>query len=190
MNIERKISFYLQKVYTRDSNEMQIRMRVRWNGNIAQFNIGHNIAPDKWDSDKNCCKIDIVNNKGISANEINKSIQQFQKRADETFSLFENKEIVPTLKEYKLTFESIKIKTIPTSDNVLLSINKSSFKNYLTAKQVHELMPFWSIRTISYYASQGKIPCIRFGRKVFFIKEDIEKFVESITTKVEGNYNK
>lgn len=61
-------------------------------------------------------------------------------------------------------------------------------ENYLTAKQVHELMPFWSIRTISYYASQGKIPCIRFGRKVFFIKEDIEKFVESITTKVEGNY--
>ena len=39
MNIKRRISFYLQKVYNSVSTENQIRIRVRWSNNILQFNV-------------------------------------------------------------------------------------------------------------------------------------------------------
>ena len=61
-------------------------------------------------------------------------------------------------------------------------------EKYLTIKEVSKLIPFWTERTIAAYVIAGKIPCIRFGRKVFFIKEDIEKFVDSIIVRQEGNY--
>lgn len=63
-------------------------------------------------------------------------------------------------------------------------------ENYLSLEEVYPLLSFWSRRTIALYAAQGKIPCIKFGRKTFFIKEEIELFVESITKKEEGNYGK
>lgn len=50
MEIKRNISFYLQKIYNgADDAECQIRMRVRWNGEILQFNCGYTIASSKWE---------------------------------------------------------------------------------------------------------------------------------------------
>lgn len=57
MIIKRNISFFLQKVYNSgDDAESQIRMRVRWNGNVLQFNCGFTIAPSKWNTDISRCK--------------------------------------------------------------------------------------------------------------------------------------
>lgn len=55
-------------------------------------------------------------------------------------------------------------------------------KNLKTAKEISKMFPIWSERTFRIYASQGKVPCIRIGKKrkkPFFDPEEIEKFFDS-----------
>lgn len=104
MNIKRRISFYLQKTYNSNNAEGQIRMRIRWSGNIAQFNVGYNIASAKWDSKNGRCKKNTTNKSGFSAFEINKEISRLEAIADDIFKVFEVSGQEPTTKEYKDKF--------------------------------------------------------------------------------------
>ena len=105
MIIKRSISFYLQKVYNSTNNgESQIRMRVRWNGNVAQFNCGYTINPKKWDTSSSRCKKNCYNGKGFSSSDINKELLRLEVLAQDVFKSFEVKEIIPNLQEYKDAF--------------------------------------------------------------------------------------
>ena len=105
MIIKRCISFFLQKVYNNTNNgESQIRMRVRWNGNVVQFNCGHTIEPKKWDSNSSRCKKNVFNKKGYPSSEINKELNRLEELAQDVFKAFEVREDSPTISTYRDTF--------------------------------------------------------------------------------------
>ena len=105
MIIKRSISFYLQKVYNSTNNgESQIRMRVRWDGNIAQFNCGYTVDPKKWDSSNSRCRRNYFNRKGFSSVDINKEILRLEDLAQDVFKSFEVIECIPSVEMYKNAF--------------------------------------------------------------------------------------
>lgn len=105
MIIKRSISFYLQKVYNDTNNgESQIRMRVRWDGNVVQFNCGYTINPKKWDSASSRCKKNIFNARGFSSADINKELLRLESLAQDVFKAFEISEEIPNAKEFKDAF--------------------------------------------------------------------------------------
>ena len=108
MIIKRRISFFLQKLYNDTNNgESQIRMRVRWNNNLAQFNCGYTIDPAKWDTEQTRCKRNTSNSRGYSASDINKELSRLEGLANDCFKSFEVNEYTPTLQEYKDSFNSL-----------------------------------------------------------------------------------
>lgn len=105
MIIKRSISFFLQKVYnSADDAECQIRMRVRWNGNVLQFNCGFTIAPSKWITETSRCKKNSFNKKGHSSAEINKELNRLEELAHDVFKSFEVQDTIPEKQEYKNSF--------------------------------------------------------------------------------------
>lgn len=105
MIVKRSISFFLQKVYNSgDDAESQIRMRVRWNGNILQFNCGFTIAPAKWIAENSRCKKNSFNKKGYSSADINKELNRLEELAQDVFKSFEVQELIPGRQEYKDEF--------------------------------------------------------------------------------------
>lgn len=105
MIIKRSVSFYLQKVYNNTNNgESQIRMRVRWQGNVAQFNCGYTINPKKWDSVSSRCKKNYFNARGFSSADINKELLRLDSIAQDVFKSFEVAEKVPGVEEFKDSF--------------------------------------------------------------------------------------
>ena len=102
MIIKRSISFFLQKVYNDTNNgESQIRMRVRWSGNLVQFNCGYTIDPKKWDNGNSRCKKNVFNKRGYSSAEINKELNRLEELAQDVFKAFEVQEYVPNLGEFR-----------------------------------------------------------------------------------------
>ena len=115
MVIKRNISFYLQKIYNgADGTECQIRMRVRWNGNVLQFNCGYTIAQSKWSTASSRCKRNSFNKKGVPSSEINKELNRLEALAEDTFKSFEVQEIMPDKPNYKRTFNASNGKNIDT----------------------------------------------------------------------------
>lgn len=105
MIIKRNISFFLQKVYNSgDHSESQIRMRVRWNGKMLQFNCGFTIAPSKWVAEISRCKKNSFNKKGYSTADINKELNRLEELAQDVFKSFEVQELIPERQEYKDEF--------------------------------------------------------------------------------------
>lgn len=130
MNIKRKISFYLQKIYASNSREAQIRMRVRWSGNILQFNVGYNVLPEKWDRKSGRCKKGITNQDGYTAFEINKEISRLEVLADDIFKPFEVSGYEPSSKEYKNTFNTANGKCNSSANEDSITIQKA-FTGYM-----------------------------------------------------------
>ena len=78
------VGFYLQKTYNTKTSESQIRMRVRWEGKVVQFNSGFTISPDKWadgEVKKNACNKD-----GFTRREINEYLASMEERVDAVFA--------------------------------------------------------------------------------------------------------
>lgn len=121
MVIKRSISFYLQKVYNNTNNgESQIRMRVRWNWNVAQFNCGYTIDPKRWDSSNSRCKKNYFNRKGFSSADINKELLRLENLAQDVFKSFEVIEYIPTQEEYKKAFNAQNGKNIGCYQKITL----------------------------------------------------------------------
>ena len=107
MVIKRNISFYLQKIYNgADNAECQIRMRVRWNGNVLQFNCGYTIAQSKWNATSSRCKRNTFNKKGVPSSEINKELNRLEVLAEDVFKSFEVQEVMPDKPNYKMAFNA------------------------------------------------------------------------------------
>lgn len=105
MIIKRSVSFYLQKVYNNTNNgESQIRMRVRWQGNVVQFNCGYTVNPKKWDPVSSRCKKNYFNARGFSSADINKELLRLDSIAQDVFKSFEVAEKVPGIEEFKDSF--------------------------------------------------------------------------------------
>lgn len=107
MIIKRTISFYLQKTYAgSDNREYQIRLRIRWDGKILQFNCGYSIDPKKWNGEVSRCKKNTFNQKGVPAADINKELNRLDELSNDVFKMFEVQETMPTVEEYKAEFNT------------------------------------------------------------------------------------
>lgn len=100
MIIKYSTTFFLQKVYNKTNNgEHQIRMRVRWNSNVYQVNVGYSIPPEKWDGSR--CRRNATNAKGASASDINHRLALMESYVGEIFKAFEVADTMPTLNTFR-----------------------------------------------------------------------------------------
>lgn len=100
MIIKNSTTFFLQKVYNKTNNgECQIRMRVRWNGNVYLANVGYTIASEKWTDGR--CRRNTSNTKGISATDINHRLTLLESYVLEVFKSYEVADVMPTLSDFR-----------------------------------------------------------------------------------------
>ena len=98
--IKRRCRFSLDK--EKGKPDARIRLRVRWNGNIASFLLGYRAEIDKWSSEAQRCKANTTHGiDKIPAFEINRTIEQFENAVHEIFYDYEVKDKVPTIEEFK-----------------------------------------------------------------------------------------
>lgn len=103
MNIKRNCIFLLDK--EKDKPDAKLRFRIRWNGNIVAFNVGHRVDIDKWISDAQRCKNNTTHgSKKTHSSIINRDIQNFQDICDTVFFYFEQKGISPSPDEFRDEF--------------------------------------------------------------------------------------
>lgn len=154
MDIERRISFYLQKVYDgskKNQAEAQIRMRVQWCGNMLQVNAGHKINPSKWVTSSARCKNNASNLKGVSGVKINKDIQRLTDAVEDIFKSFEVKGIIPTKEQIKEAINEANGKKVAKTENMTI---QSAFLQYICERgklnswEDSTLMKHYSIRRI------------------------------------------
>lgn len=130
MDIKYKIAFFLQKISGNTYNsECRIRMRVRWDDNIIQFNSGYLIHPDKWIAKENRCKRNTSNKSNHSAFQINKELERLEQLAIDVFKFFEVNNKMPTAIEFKDKFNGLNGKGTRTKikrsiDNYFLEFMK------------------------------------------------------------------
>lgn len=112
MEIKRNILFYLGK--EKGKQDAKLRMRIRWDEHMVNFNVGHRVIIDKWVTDSQRCKKNTTNLKKVSASVINRDIQKLEDKADEVFKTFEVENKIPTAEEYRNAFKESTGRIKPT----------------------------------------------------------------------------
>lgn len=79
--------------------EKDLRFRVRWGDNIVSVCVNLKIDKNKWTKSQRCQKNTWHN--GVSASEINDTLNSFERKADEIFQRFQEIESVPTKEEFR-----------------------------------------------------------------------------------------
>ncbi len=82
----------------------KIRIRIRWNKNVLNFNIGHRIPLNKWSKDTQRCKRNTTNLKQVPSSVINSEIQYLQDKIDDVFKSYELRGVMPTKDEVRNAF--------------------------------------------------------------------------------------
>ena len=123
MQIKHKILFFPEKEQGKPDGK--IRMRVRWNNNIAQFNVGYRVNIDKWVAASQRCKNNTTHGKNsIPASTINRAIQHYEDMAEEVFYHFEQTNTIPTAEEFKTIFNAKLGKTSAQSKSLFDCYNE------------------------------------------------------------------
>lgn len=95
--IPHTVSFFLGK--NKDGVTGRLRMRVRWCGRSADFNLGHCVELDKWSGDSQRAKANTSHGrKKVPASRINADIQEYERLAGEAFLRFKT---TPSAVEYR-----------------------------------------------------------------------------------------
>ncbi len=102
MNISYNILFFPD--IEKEKQDGKLRIRIRWNKNVLNFNVGHRVVLNKWNKDTQRCKRNTSNLKQISASVINSEIQHLQDKIDDVFKTFELSGTIPTKEEVKNSF--------------------------------------------------------------------------------------
>lgn len=107
MSIKRNISFSLKgksKDGVPQTESLQIRMRVVYNGVRVDFNSGHNIDADKWDKRRQQVKNGCTNKAHESSAEINEHLHMMCDKVEKIFADYEYQQKVPTAEQLKEAF--------------------------------------------------------------------------------------
>ncbi len=120
-----------------NATSFRLRMRVKWNGSkcIAAFALGYAIESNKYLKDQNRARINTTHGPDkIPASEINRKMTLFEQTAEEIFQQFYNKSLVPTVDEFKqsfnATFGKIEVSDIRTIlDTYDTFVKKMSLQN-------------------------------------------------------------
>jgi len=105
--LKRSVSFFLEK---RKKGEMTvtdnvpIRMRVKFNGKRIEFTTGYRIDSDKWDSAKQKVRSGCSNKLKQTASQINTALSRYDADVQTIFQYFEMANTVPTPEQVKEAF--------------------------------------------------------------------------------------
>ncbi len=122
MKIERNMRFLvdkeLNKAKSTEGNKTyktdgKLRFRIKYktdeniDDNVIAFNVGYRVEWGKWIADAQRCKSGTTHGKKkVSATEINNEIQRLEEIAENTFKVFEVKEVIPTPDEFRDAFNT------------------------------------------------------------------------------------
>ena len=82
----------------------KIRIRIRWNKNVLNFNVGHRVVIDKWNNEAQRCKRNTTNLKQVPASVINSEIQNLEDKIVDVFKIFELSGTIPTKEDVRIAF--------------------------------------------------------------------------------------
>lgn len=103
MEVKYHAQFLLDK--EKDNPTAKLRYRIKWNGNIVAFNLGYRIEVDKWSKDTQRCKTNTTHgDKKISANSINRKIQQYELACEKIFQNFSKEGTVVDQNQFRELF--------------------------------------------------------------------------------------
>ncbi len=89
----------------KDSDIAKCRYRIKWDGNIVAFSLGYKIEPNKWSLETQRCKNNTTHGKKkISANVINRRIQEYQNACEEIFAEHNLNKTIPSKEEFRDLF--------------------------------------------------------------------------------------
>ena len=113
MKIKRNISFKL-RIYGKDSNLFQIRLRTTFNGNRLDLKTGCQINDRKaWDEDNELVKDWYVGPKKETARAINNELRNVKDQMDTAFKFFEAMDTIPSVADIRKKFEERMKGTVP-----------------------------------------------------------------------------
>ena len=111
MIIKRNILFFIDKegnLETGYKPDGKLRLRIRFASTKVDFNVGYRVDIAKWSTETQRCKSGTTHGKKkVSALEINNEVQRLETLADTVFKAFEVKNLIPTPKEYRETFNRV-----------------------------------------------------------------------------------
>lgn len=131
MKIDYKIGFFLEK--RKDSTgaikpEALIKLRVKYTMGIIDFSTGYKASVDKWVFEAQRCKAGTSHGKEkITASEINTEIGRLDELARDVFKAFEVNEQMPTLDQYKQSFNLANGKQVAPE---AVEVSKMTLINY------------------------------------------------------------
>ena len=103
MEVKYHAQFLLDK--EKDNPTAKLRYRIKWNGNIVAFNLGYRIEVDKWSKDTQRCKTNTTHgDKKVSANSINRKIQQYELACEKIFQNFSKEGTVVDQNQFRELF--------------------------------------------------------------------------------------
>lgn len=88
-------------------SDAKLRLRVRWQGDKVDFNVGYRVKLSQWDKKVQRCMPKTTNLQKQSATLINSRIQQYEEALENVFKLYELSGIVPTQNEVRSKFNEI-----------------------------------------------------------------------------------
>lgn len=96
--------------------DLKLRFRVRWNGDVAAFGVGFRVNPDKWSRDTQRCKKSSTHGERlVPASTINAEIARFEETAGAVFEAFDRAGVMPTSEMFREAFR-VKIGRAPSVD--------------------------------------------------------------------------
>lgn len=106
--------------------DAKLRIRIRWNKNILNFNVRYRVDILKWNSETQRCIAGTTHWKNkVPAKEINSEIQELEDVIDSIFTAYEVKMKIPSIDEFRSEFHA---KTNP--EKVKNIISDKSFFDY------------------------------------------------------------
>ncbi len=109
MMLKRSVSFFLEKRKKGGitvTENVPIRMRVKFDGNRIEFTTGYRIDADKWDSTKQKVKSGCSNRLKQTASQINTALARYDADIQTIFQHFEMTNLAPTPEQIKEAFNA------------------------------------------------------------------------------------
>ena len=107
MMLKRSVSFFLEK-RKKDgitvTENVPIRMRVKFDGNRIEFTTGYRVDADKWDSARQKVRSGCTNKLKQSASQINTALARYDADIQTIFQHFEMTGVIPTPEQIKEAF--------------------------------------------------------------------------------------
>lgn len=91
-----------EKEFYKYNQDAKLRVRIRWNKNVLNFNVGYRVYLSKWNTETQRCTAGTTHGKTkVSAKEINSEIQTIEDVMDSIFTAFELKNKIPSVNEFR-----------------------------------------------------------------------------------------